>query len=98
MIVVRVELHSAITGQVTELARATICNTGAGTAEIGHYEAATLRGRNSAALDAAQLNGTVQRRGGVRNYPRQRLHVWNLVAEALHAMGYGRPPHGEPPR
>lgn len=92
MIIVRVELHSAVTGQVTELARATICNTGAGTAERGDYAAATLRGRSRAALDAAQRSGGAQRRAEVLSYPRQRLHVWHLVAEALAAMGYGRRP------
>ena len=90
MIVVRVELHSARTGEVTELARATICNTGEGTRTLGHYMAATWRGRDRAALDASVRGGSHQRRAEVRDWPRQRLHVWNLVAEALSAMGYGR--------
>lgn len=85
MIVVRVELHSAVSGNVTELARAHICNVG-GTDTSGDYDVRTLRGRSAETLD----RGQVQRHGKVRGYPRQALHVWNLVATALATMGYGR--------
>ena len=85
MIVVRVELHSAVDGRVTELARAHICNIG-GTKTLGDYEARTLRGRSTQALDAEQI----QRIGKVERHPRQALHVWHLVAKALSAMGYGK--------
>lgn len=85
MIVIRVELHSAATGKVTELARAHICNVG-GDARRGDYDCLTLRGRSKELLD----RGTAQRRGSVKGYPRQAIHVWNLVAEALIAMRYGR--------
>lgn len=84
MIIIRVELHSAITRQVTEIARMRICNVG-GTRTSGNYQVETLRGRSP-----EQFNrGTVQRRGEVRDYPRLSLHVWNLVARALGAMNYG---------
>lgn len=85
MIVIRVELHSAITRQVTELGRMTICNDGKGTAERGTYLGKVLRGRSRAALD----RGEVQRSGTVTNYPRKSSHVWNLVAQMLRDMGYG---------
>ena len=84
MIVVRVELHSAINGRVTELARAHICNIG-GTAVRGDYDVRTLRGRDKAALD----ENVVQRRAQVIGHARLREHVWNLVAKALVRMGYG---------
>lgn len=84
MIVVRVELHSAITGKVTEIARAHIFHL-TGTRTLADYGARTLRGRDTAALD----RGQVQRRGKVENHPRLALHVWHLVAKALAAMGYG---------
>jgi hypothetical protein len=84
MIVVRIELHSAITGRVIELGRMRICNDGSGTAASGNYTASTFRGRNAAALDRAQ----VQRSAGIAGYPRTALHVWNLVARALSRMGY----------
>lgn len=85
MIIVRVELWSAITGEKTELARMRICNIG-GTQQIGNYDCATLRGRSSADLD----RGTVQRKGRVLGHPRLSQHVWHLVSKALVSMGYGR--------
>ncbi len=86
MILVRVELHSAVTGKVTELARAEIVNDGTGSESVGHYVATVMRGRSRNQL----VRRHVLRSVAVRNWPRQRLHVWNLVAEALKAMGYGR--------
>ncbi len=86
MIVVRVELHSAITGRVTELARMIITNDGTGTGSIGHYMAATLRGRSREMLNRLVPQRSVR----IGDWPRQRLHVWNLVGTALTAMGYGR--------
>jgi hypothetical protein len=83
MIVVRIELHSAITKRVTELARMHICNVG-GSRQIGDYFARTYRGRSSEQLSRA----IVQRQASVRNYPRLKLHVWHLVARALIAMKY----------
>jgi len=84
MIVVRVELHSAVSGRVTELARAHICNVG-GSTESRDYATRTLRGRNAATLD----RNVVQRHGKVTGHPALREHVWNLVAKALAGMGYG---------
>jgi hypothetical protein len=83
LIIVRVELQSAITGQVTELARAHIANVG-GTHASGNYFCETLRGRNRDALD----KNIRQRSGSVKDYPRLAIHVWHLVARALVAMGY----------
>lgn len=84
MIVVRVELWSARSGDVTELARMHIANIG-GSETIGNYEAATLRGRST-----VQLNrNDVQRKCQVLGHPRLSQHVWNLVAKALSGMGYG---------
>ncbi|WP_407155196.1 hypothetical protein [Bradyrhizobium sp. STM 3557] len=83
MIIIRVELHSAITRKVTELARMRICNIG-GTVDRGDYHVATLRGRSTEQLD----RGAVTREGNVRDYPRRAIHVWHLVARALIALGY----------
>lgn len=90
MIVVRVELHSAITGQQTELARMVIDNIG-GTVQRGDYRARTLRGRSRDALDRAMrsLPRQVQREGRVVGHARLREHVWNLVSKALIGMNYG---------
>lgn len=84
MIVVRVELHSAINGEVSEIGRAYIDNIG-GDANLGDYRVRTLNGRNTRALD----RGVVQREGRVIGHPRLREHVWNLVAKALSRTGYG---------
>lgn len=94
MIVVKVELWSAITGQRSELARMVIDNIG-GTTERGDYRTRSLRGRSEADLHAAMLKslrdqGAVQREGKVLGHARLREHVWNLVAKALTGMGYGQ--------
>ena len=86
MIIVRVELHSAITGETTELARMMIDNIG-GSQNLGDYRARTYRGRNTEALN----RGSVQREGRVLRHARLREHVWNLVGKALSSMGYGNP-------
>ena len=87
MIVVRVELHSAITGKKSELARMIVDNIG-GTRQSGNYRCRALRGRSSDALDRRE----VQREGRVNDYPRLQLHIWNLIARALSSMGYGGKP------
>jgi len=83
MIIVRVELHSAITGKITEIARMGIANIG-GTRTRGDYSVKTYRGRS-----AEELNRRVPERSGqVTNYPRLAIHVWHLVARALLTMNY----------
>ena len=84
MIVVRVELWSAVTGKKTELARMRICNVG-GTVQKGNYEGHTFFGRSSDALDKER----VIRTGSIEAWPRLSQHVWNLVARMLQQMGYG---------
>lgn len=88
MIIVSVQLLSAVNGEVTELARMTIDNIG-GSVQRGDYRARTLRGRSTEALHKAMIDGTVQREVKVLSHQRLRLHVWNLVAKALTGMGYG---------
>lgn len=94
MIVVKVELHSAITGRVSEIARAVIHNTG-GNREYGDYGAFTARGRDGDALKKSMLsilNGQSKpvHQGEVKHHARLKEHVWNLVAKSLKAMGYGK--------
>ena len=95
MIVVKVELHSAITGKVLEIARMVIANNGlVADPKRGDYLCYTLRGRSSKSLAQSmwrsQLDGGGRtREGAVRNYPRLAIHVWNLVAAALSSMNYG---------
>jgi hypothetical protein len=85
MIIVRVELWSAVTGEKTELARMEICNDGTSAGRLRNYIVRTLRGRSTEALNQR----TTQRDGRVDRHDAPGLHVWNLVAKALGAMGYG---------
>lgn len=84
MIVVKVELHAARTGRVTELARLRISNRGDGTATRGNYDIHVFRGRSTKQLDQA----VAQRLGVLMNWPRLQKHVWALVFCALIACGY----------
>lgn len=73
MIIVKVELHSAIDKTIQELARMYISNDGTGTEEVGNYKVELLkRGTTS-----------VYRVGKVLNHARKRLSVWILVVKAL---------------
>ena len=86
MIVVSVNLDSAIhESRDMELARVLISNEG-GTDKLGNYKCGALRGRGKDQLDRR----TVQRQAMVMDHPRQAEHVLNLVAKALNAMGYGK--------
>src|SRR5690606_29787898 len=94
MIIVRVELWSAISGEKTELARMVVDNVG-GNRTKGNYRCRTLRGRSADQLDRSQATvnvnaGSVTRGAIVRDHLREKLHVWHLVAKALSAMGYGQ--------
>jgi hypothetical protein len=86
MIIVRVELHSAVTGKMTELARMHIANTGIGTLDRCDYTGETFVGRDTRALDRGRINHT----GVVVNWPRQTKHVWCLVHRMLVSMGYAK--------
>ena len=87
MIIVRVELMSAITGQTRELARMHICNEG-GTNARCDYGAYVLRGRDKEALDRSWRAGTYTETAKVTGHARLQEHVWNLVSKALVAAGY----------
>jgi hypothetical protein len=85
MIVVRVELWSAVTGQRTELARMEIANDETGTAARRNYITRTLFGRSTKALNERRT----QRSGRVKDWPSEAVHIWNLISVALTGMGYG---------
>jgi len=51
---------------------------------FGSYEAVTYRGRDADALD----NAVPLKRATLTHWPREALHVWNLVYALLGAMGY----------
>ncbi len=84
MIVVRVELWSAVTGRKTELARMHICNDGSSGGRMRSYDGTSFRGRSSEQLDREAPS----KRGRLENFPAVQLHAWNLVARMLGTMGY----------
>ena len=80
MLVVRVELHSAVTGKMSEIARMTVGNVG-GSHTHGDYLARIKR--------APKFVKTT-RDSSVRNYRRLSRPVWDLVCLALKNAGYGK--------
>ena len=80
--IIRVELHSAIAGQITEIERARIANIGR-SETLGNYATETLRGPCG-----EDLNKDIgQRSSLIKKHPHKAQHVWHLVAKALKPMG-----------
>jgi len=93
MIVVRVELHSAVTRKITELARLHICNEG-GTDTLRDYGIYVARGRDKEALDRSAASRSWVHTGKITGWQSQRWHGWNLVLAGLLSAGYRGPlPH-----
>lgn len=78
MLIVKVELHSAITHKITEIARLRIYNDVSGTKEFGNY---IVEGYD----EDQEFFG--QRK--ITGHPRLAAHVLNLVAKAIRALGHG---------
>lgn len=91
MIVVKVELHSAITGIVTTLGELVIANDATGTHRKGNYRAvAVKKGRSrSLALSVSHGSPDVIRKTEIKDYSRLSRPIWDLVALALKGMNYG---------
>lgn len=83
MLVVKVELHSAITRRVKPLASMIIANTGEGGENRGDYIVKVAHGRDID--DLKKIWANPNRTGFVQDYPRLSYHVWRLVLRALHA-------------
>ena len=82
MIVVTVELHSAIDGRRRVLGRTIIANDGVSTDPArGNYQC--MVGRKGQNLQ--QVHQKPARRGTVTNYPRSAYNVWRLVMRALNS-------------
>lgn len=100
MIVVRMELHSAVTGQVTELGQLVIANTGTGTRTKGNYEVRQSRkGKPFVKLPEGKIDLSAYdseaytkpvRGGHVQGHPRLTKPVWNLLYKALVALGHDK--------
>lgn len=91
MIIVKIELHSALTGLATEIGRMKITNRGIrkqpfGTGTLGDYNVVLMR---RGTLDV------VQREGSVLNHPRDVQPVWRLVMKALKSVGFDKRTDGD---
>lgn len=99
MIVVKIELWSAITHRISEIGRMYIANDGSGSAERGDYQAAVCkRGTDKVPhpLDPAGPKAT--RSGAIKDYPRLAYNVWRLIARAcLATFPEERAPKGTTP-
>jgi hypothetical protein len=76
MIVVRVELHSAVTGEVTQIGEMFITNDGTGTQTRGNYAVQLMR----------KGTARVMRFGRVEAHARLSTSVWKLVKKALESV------------
>lgn len=84
MIVVKIELHSAITGQVSELGRMIIANDGTDRSHTtGNYN---VRLGRKGVVDNSEIYNKPQRKGKVLNHRRLALSIWVLVAKALKSV------------
>lgn len=80
MIVVKIELHSAITGKIKKIGEMRISNIG-GTKRRGDYAAKVARRGSWPGWynDPSKF----MREGSVKNYPRLSYNVWRLVIRSL---------------
>lgn len=88
MLVVKIELHSANTGAITEIANMVIANDGTGSVKKGNYWGKTFKKGHSYYTEYDKEKPQVLKEGSVKDYSRNDLHVWNLVARMLQSMGY----------
>lgn len=80
MIVVKIELHSAITGRAVEIGRTYIWNRGDTLdPKRGNYGVGVCR----RGVFRADKPETFTRRGEVLDYPRLSYNVWRLIIRAL---------------
>ena len=81
MIVVKIELWSAVTGNVTELGRTYIWNDG--TCEDpkrGNYNVSVCK---KGKFKPPIIYRNMTRRGRVENYPRASYNIWRLIIRSL---------------
>lgn len=84
MIVVKIELWSAVTGKVKEIGRMYIANDGSSdNPKRGDYKVKVCRKGSFDYPGWDDLKTT--REGRVENYPRLSYNVWRLVTRALKA-------------
>jgi hypothetical protein len=72
MLVVRIELHSAVTGEIKTVATGKIINTGTGSPSRGNYR-----------IELRDAAGRVWKTSRIEGFPRKRLLAWDLLYRAL---------------
>jgi hypothetical protein len=72
MLIIKIELHSAVTGQITTIAIGTIVNTGTGNPTLGNYR-----------IELRDAASRVWKTGHIEGFPRKRLIAWDLLYRAL---------------
>ena len=82
MIVIKLELHSAITGKVTEIGRTIIANTGS-CDDITRSDYTVYVSRRGKEFSNKRTLRSPLRKGSVEDYPRLTYNVWRLVTRGL---------------
>lgn len=80
MIVVKIELHSAVTKKITTLGSMIISNVGVN-GKKADYDVRV--GRKPDAENIRKVYADPLRTGSVKNYPRLSYNVWRLVVRSL---------------
>lgn len=75
MLIVKIELHSAVTGQLTTIATGRIVNTGTGSSTQGNYR-----------IELRDAGGRKWKTGHIDGFPRKRLLAWDLLYRALRKL------------
>ncbi len=75
MLVVRIELHSAVTGDIKTIATGEIVNTGTGSSTRGNYR-----------IELRDAAGRRWKKGHIEGFPRRRLLAWDLLYRALEEL------------
>jgi len=75
MLIVRIELHSAVTGEIRTLATGKITNTGTGSPAQGNYR-----------IELRDAAGRLWKSGYIEGFPRKRLLAWDLLFRALRKL------------
>jgi len=75
MLVVRIELHSAVTDGVSTIATGVIVNTGTGSPTQGNYR-----------IELRDAAGRRWKSGHIEGFPRKRLLAWDLLYRALEKL------------
>ena len=82
MIVIRIELHSAITGKVTEIGSAIIVNKGDRSGLRHNYKFMIAR-KNRSIMDVLRGESKPTRSCDIENWPRASKTVWQLLQRCL---------------